>query len=176
MVNLMFGDSIHPDVIGQTKQFLAHPNIKDCKTVCIEICSRKVNRWGDKFVNNFYCDNYGISGTTPIVLDDETILEDLQVIKRLLFEKYGITRVIIIPHINLPLRSGAPIAKRADLYRVLIDQTVCEVIDITAHILKELPRATLEEIMPDGYHYESCAYTIIDDCFRSFFYRRRGVI
>lgn len=151
-INIIFGDSIHGEVINKTKAFISDPSITGCDTLCLEICSRKVGRLDGWYVNKFYSDRDKISGVETQVLDDSKLMEDLRQIKEIAFSRFGIKRIILIPHINLKLRSGERIKDRDSLYNFLKTQSEFEVIDITAFIEETHPELALEDIMPDSLH------------------------
>ena len=169
-VYYIYGGCTHPHVRPSSEAYLAHPTLPGSRYLCLEICSRKIARKGDAVLNLFYVTEANVQGTTLEVLENATILEDLRRIRDTAAARFGIEKVVIIPHINLRCRSGTRIPDRDDLYRFLTEgQTEFDVIDITRFIERERPELCLEDVLGDGYHYSHKMGELARACILEYF-------
>jgi hypothetical protein len=169
-INLIYGDSIHPSVRRSTEAYLANPTLVGSHTLCLEICSRKVDRLEGSYLNHFYVTQYCEPDTALVVLENAELLEDLRQIRTIAAAKFGVSDVVVIPHINLRCRSGGRIPERDSLYTFLTEQQEFDVIDITRHIERVRSDLFLEDVLGDGYHYSgSVATGLARECIRAYF-------
>lgn len=163
---LEWGDITHPLVISDSQNFLSNVDntFDNINGVVLEICSRKLYIKNNLPFNAFFVDFYRedkIDFNLKIMTDSE-IYEDLKSIKNHILEKYGIQKLAVISHVNLPLRDNNLIPEREALCNALC--SLCKELNITyinpATIFSLISHTPLylDDILYDLYHYGTDTY------------------
>jgi hypothetical protein len=163
-VDLVYGDLFHDLVWPQSKAFINNVDevFTDVNGIVLEICSRKVYEHNGLPLSVYYTDSYGVSfdSLQLITLSDDEIHRDLNFIKNYTREVFGIPKLAVLSHVNLPLKdSGTLIADRAKLCESL--ESSCADLDITfinpakVFCLETDRVPYLEDLLPDQTHYKT---------------------
>jgi len=149
--NNEFGDICHPAIAKDVKQYFVSNRLKGSDYFVMELSTKKVAYKKDCAIPySAYYTRWNSEYTIKMLTEAE-IRADIQEIKRILKEHYGINTLVIIPHINLPLKStGKLLSERDELYRVVLELEDVHIIDITKNCLEG---CYLEDVLPDGTHY-----------------------
>jgi len=161
--NQVWGDIVHPAIAPQSKAFMdsvdeAFDNING---VVLEVSTRRVYMDNETPLNAFYVDYYRACKDSYklIVLTDDELHRDLKFIKNHIQNVYGIDKLAVIPHVNLPLKDGSTISERVSLCRVL--ETICTDLDIVyidlakIYCLNTNTTLYLDDILPNQIHYDT---------------------
>ncbi len=163
-VELVYGDIFHQLVWPQSKAFINSPNevFTNVNGIVLEICSRKVYLNNGQTLSVHYTDSYGVTYDTLqlITLTDDEIHRDLSFIKNYIREVFGITKLAVLSHVNLPLKQTSTlIADRASLCESL--ESSCADLGITfinpakIFCLGTEVAPYLEDMLPDQAHYKT---------------------
>ena len=160
LINKIFGDCLHHDVMNDTKRFLQHFDKKISKLI-LEICSRKLFYMGNIPLNHYYTDAHRIGKYNLVehTLTDSEIENDIDHITHLAKQIFNEDiEIHIIPHLNLKsARTNDYIPARNELVKLL--ETISEKKHIPIHNIGKyletnIPNQVyLEEYMKDSTHY-----------------------
>lgn len=160
LINKIFGDILHPDVINDTKHFVQHFDKNKSKLI-LEICSRKVFYFGNIPLNHYYTDirlihKYKLVEHTISDSEIESDIDDIMHLSKKIFNER--IEIHIIPHLNLrTTKTNDYIPARNELVTLL--EYLGEKKTISIHnIGKYLENnmnddVFLEEYMKDSTHY-----------------------
>ena len=170
--NLYFEDTIANFIYGGCRHPLNYPlavafrenfkfnSVDSVDAVICEICSNKVYMQGDVPFNAYLIKDLTNTriGFQEIIMTKEDIYNDLQIIKDILFNKFNISKLEIITHVDLPLEDNKFIVDRRSLVENL--EQVCVDLNIKCYstgkiILKEYPNILLNTVLHDGFHYQN---------------------
>ena len=162
--NTIWGDIAHPDVIEQSKCFLKNieSTFNNIEGVVIEVCTRKVYMHKSIPLNAFFVEFYKTKSADYklITLTNNALIKELMFIKNYLLEEYGIRKLAVIPHVNLPLRSNNNLlSERLSLCKALEKACIRYNIDYIdpARIIFKKTNTTpyLEDVLWDSFHYSN---------------------
>jgi len=168
LINFIFGDIYHPQVINESKNFISKKINKNINKIIMEISSRKVMYYNNIPLNYYYSHNNNTYSLIKKILTDQEIEEDLYYIINLCKKIFNEDiEIHIIPHLNLKTKTTLNyISDRNGLVNLL--EYLCKKYNIKIHnIGKYLENENnnecfIEDYMADSRHY-SKDYDKIND-------------
>ena len=128
--------------------------------IVVEVCTRKVYMHNTIPLNAFFVDFYQeeCAEYKLITLTDDELISDLMFIKKYILEEYGIQKLAVIPHVNLPLRdTNNLLPERVSLSKALEKACISYNIDYIdpakINFLKTNTTPYIEDILYDSFHY-----------------------
>lgn len=161
-VKFIYGDLNNPIVIRDSMRYI-HAMKKifnDVKVLFLEITSRKYILREGKIYNNFYYNKYNdkYNDKYNTVQDDE-LYSDLSYIKHLVKNLFGITSIVVIPHIDIFLDDGNKIEARSKLRYSL--KKICENLGLFfLDINCAFSDKKFSEVAPDYLHYSKIGFSL----------------
>ena len=166
-LRLVFGDSTHPRVEPAYNAFLrlgATEWMRGVDCVALEVCTRKFGRLRPDDatsppINAFYAAQC-VPGFQAIVQTDAEMQRDLAAICDCLRLKWGVRKVLLIPHVDLP--SGTPAAVvpdrrglRAVLERFAASHSTLSRVECvdTNWLFRCRGITRMQDALHDGFHY-----------------------
>lgn len=170
MHSSIFGDINHPSVFKLWQEYLHNMNAYQIiHTVILEICSKKYVMFNEKTVcNDFYFNEHlkhklNIDDTYAYTSHTQSFSEmrdDIVKIKSLIHQRFGNPEIklVIIPHVNLYSTKKKKIPDREELCNNLLK--ICNELNIIYASMSDCvpSNATLEEVLPDGFHFKDHKY------------------
>jgi hypothetical protein len=159
LVNLIFGDLCHPDVIRDSTKFLNKRVDKNIKKIILEISSVKVMYYNDIPLNHFYSLKYRNSyKLTEKILTNAEVETDLKRIIELCKSVFNENiEIHVIPHLNLKTKPTLNYIQGRNALTELLEY-LCDKYNIKIHNIGKYIENTddgsfLEDYMKDSSHY-----------------------
>jgi hypothetical protein len=171
-LNLLFGDCLHDLVRPDFESFMRSRDtlLMGLDTLVLEICTKKACYDGNRPLSVNYRPSSG--RTFPVMhLSEEELYSDLLAIQSIADKQFGIKRIIVLTHVNLPLRAtGVVLAEREELVQTLIKCGASLNIDVI-NTARAFPGRFLEDVLPDGFHYTDEAASIVQSFLRNLVFK-----
>jgi hypothetical protein len=168
-LKVVFGDSTHPQVEAAFRAFvrLGPDWMRGIECVSLEVCAQKFGRLRPSDPAAPPCNaHYGcqyVPGFVPLRQSDADVLRDLEELCGVLKARWGVRKVLLIPHIDLPTSGDTYIADRHALHALLeyfassaaahlhpgVDVACAD----STWILRAAGIRTLSAALPDGFHF-----------------------